>query len=67
MAGQTKMGQFLKSRGSNQNEAAEAIGVSTTSFSGKSNGKRPFKQWEIKKLAERYNMTAQELYDVFFG
>lgn len=66
MAGKTKMGQFLKSKGSNQNEAAEVIGKSAITFSMKANGVSQFKQDEIKALIERYAMTTDEIMEVFF-
>lgn len=65
MAGKTRIGQFLKSKGSTQGEAAELLGISRTSFSSKANGTFDFKASEIKKLAERYGMTACEIKDVF--
>lgn len=65
MAGQTKIGRFLKSRGSSQNEAAKVIGVSVTTFSSKANGLTQFKQNEMKRLAEHYGMDAVEIKNVF--
>lgn len=62
----TKLGDFLKKRGSTQNEAAALLGISVASVSGKARGKTPFKQGEIKKLAEHYEMTDSELREVFF-
>lgn len=63
----TKLGMFLKGRGSTQNEAAAVLGISVTSMSGKAQGKTPFKQGEIKKLADHYKMTDGELREVFFN
>lgn len=63
----TKVGAFLKSKGSTQNEAAELLGISVQSFSGKVNNKQPFKLHEIKNLIQHYNMTKEDIWDVFFG
>ena len=50
----TKIGAFLKTRKSNQNEAAKLLGISVTAFSMKATGRNQFKQNEIKKLADEY-------------
>lgn len=63
MAGKSKIGQFLKSRGSNQKEAAEAIGITSSTFSLKANG---FSKREIEKLAKRYDMDDAEIKNVFY-
>lgn len=62
----TRLRDFLRSRGSTQNEAAEILGISKTSLSGKAKGHVPFKQGEMKTLAEHYKMTDDELREVFF-
>lgn len=61
----TKLKDFLKTRGATQGEAAALLGISEASLSGKAKGKFQFKQDEIKKLAEHYNMTDSELREVF--
>ena len=65
MAGQTRIGQFLKSKGSNQCEAAKVIGKSAATFSMKANGYSQFKQDEIKALAKHYEMTPEEVMETF--
>lgn len=62
MAGKSKIGQFLKSRGSNQKEAAAVLGMHHSTFSIKANG---FTDDEIAKLAEHYKMTDWEISEVF--
>lgn len=57
MAGKTKISQYLKSKGSNQNEAAKVIGVTPSTFSIKATG---FTEEEKDKLAEYYGMTTRE-------
>lgn len=61
----TRLKEFLKSRGVTQDEAAAALGISSTSLSSKANGKSPFKQSEIKKMVEVYEMTDGEIREVF--
>lgn len=62
MAGKTRISQFLKSKGSNQNEAARVIGVTPSTFSLKAKG---FTEEEKDKLAEHYGMTKRERRKVF--
>lgn len=62
----TKMGRFLKSRGSTQNEAARIVGISKTAMSFKVRGYSDFKAEEIKKLADYYDMTNEEIASIFF-
>lgn len=65
MAGKSKVGQYLKSRGSTQREAAKVLHLTETSFSNKANGYREFKLDEIKKLKDAYGMTWEEVEEVF--
>lgn len=65
MAGKTKVAKFLKSRGSSQNEAAKVIGKSMTAFSLKANGRSQFTVGEIRELADYYDMTSEEIIEVF--
>lgn len=62
MAGKTKISQFLKTKGSNQGEAAQVIGVSESVFSIKAKG---FTDEEKGKLAAHYGMTDDEMSEVF--
>lgn len=64
MAGKTKIAEFLKTRKSNQGEAASVIGVSQSTFSVKANG---FSAKEIEKLAKHYDMSEAEIKNVFYG
>ena len=62
----TALKDFLRSRNNTQNDAAKLLGISVASMSSKARGKRPFKQWEIKRIAEYYEMSNKELREVFF-
>lgn len=66
MAGSTRVGQFLKKRGSSQGEAASVLGISEPAFSAKANGKNAFKLCELQKLAKHYSMTSEEIIGLFF-
>lgn len=66
MAGRTRIGQFLKTRKSTQKDAAQELGVTVATFSNKANGYTEFKQSEIKKLADMYDMSNAEIRNVFF-
>ncbi|MBR1445465.1 MAG: helix-turn-helix transcriptional regulator [Alloprevotella sp.] len=57
--------QMLSAKGATQGEAAKLLGLSQTSFSLKANGKNCFTQSEIRKLAEHYKLSPQEVVDVF--
>lgn len=47
---------------------AEAIGISQQRFSAKLNGKdAEFTQGEIQTIKDRYNLTAEEVDDIFFN
>ena len=61
----TKLKDFLRKRGSTQNEAASVLGISATSMSAKAQGKSPFKSGEMKKLVDHYQMTDAEVREVF--
>ena len=45
---------------------ANSIGVNRQNASIKINGKRDFKQSEMKKIAMRYNLTCAEFVAIFF-
>lgn len=63
--------KLLKSKmiltGDNQHDLAKHLELSENSMSSKMNGKTQFKTEEIAKIVWRYNLTAQETYDIFFG
>lgn len=44
---------------------AEALGITPQAFSLKLNGNQEFKQSEIKAIKERYNLTPEEIVDIF--
>lgn len=44
---------------------SEFLGVSRQTLSAKINGKYQFKQNEITKIAARWNLTPEDVYEVF--
>ena len=45
---------------------SEAVGTKRQSLSCKINNKREFKQNEIAIIANRYNLTSEQIKDIFF-
>ena len=58
----------MKLHGDRQSDLADAIGISLQTFNKKLNGNDSagFTQSEIKKIIERYNLTADEVMKIFF-
>lgn len=46
---------------------AKALDISETTLSAKLNGKAEFIRSEIAKIKERYDLTAEEIDDIFFN
>ncbi len=61
---------LLKSKmvlyGDTNMSVAELLGISRNYVSEKLNNKRDFKQSEIKFFIDRYNLTADEIIQIFF-
>lgn len=66
MAVKLTIAGVIKQRGDTQKEVAEFLGVSMATLSMKVNGKAEFWPSEIKKLSERYQLTADEVWEIFF-
>lgn len=58
--------KFLSRKGVKQYEAAEILGITPETFSNKITGKSCFTLNEARKLAKRYDMSANEIKVVFF-
>lgn len=63
--------KLLKSKmvlaGDTQKELAEYLSICQLAMSNKMLGKAQFKADEIAKIVWKYDLTAQETYDIFFG
>lgn len=62
-----KLRNVLTSFGHNQNDLAELLGISYQSVSIKINGKKDFTRTEIFKIKYFYNLTNDEIGDIFFS
>lgn len=61
-----KLRAILDRYGHTQNDLAELLGITYQSVSIKLNGHKDFTQTEIYKIAKFYELTAEELMDIFF-
>ena len=57
----------MKLHGDNQSDLAKALYISLPTFNYKLNGKSEFARDEIQKIKERYNLTPEEIDEIFFG
>lgn len=62
----TTLYQLMRDHGDRQAEVAKVLGVSESTFNLKLSGKRDFKVSEAKCLAKRYDLTPEEICEVFF-
>ena len=59
---------FMAKHGDTNNSLAEVLGISTVSVSSKMNEKgTEFKQGEIAKIKDRYNLSADQVESIFFA
>ena len=49
-----------------QEDLAEALGISITTFNYRLNGKSDFTRTELQKIRERYSLTDEEFIEIFF-
>lgn len=54
-------------RGDNQVKLANELGITETSLSYKFSGKTPFKSSEMEKIIQRYQLSADEIKEIFFS
>lgn len=57
----------MKLFGDNQTDLANALDLSLASTNTKINGKRPFTQTEISIITVRYELTPEEVIEIFFN
>lgn len=53
-------------KGDTQKDVADALGVTEQTIGDKLNGVSDFKQTEIKTLIDRYDLTPEQVNDIFF-
>lgn len=57
----------MKLYGDNQTDLANALNLSLATTNAGINGKRDFTQTEISVIAARYNLTPEEVIEIFFN
>lgn len=62
-----KIRDMLAKFGHTQTDLAEALGITYQSVSIKLNGKSDFTRSEIYRIMKMYNLTSDQLYDIFFS
>lgn len=65
MASNTKLGKFIEARGVTQAELADKMHISVPALSMKMNGKYPFKQHEMRKLMELFELSGEDVVELF--
>lgn len=59
--------ETIREFGDTQSGLARMLGITESTLSWKINGKSEFKQSEIKVIADRYNLTGEEIKSMFFA
>ena len=62
-----RLREILERYGHNQGDLAEILGITYQSVSIKLNGKKDFTQSEIYKIIFTYNLSPDEVMDIFFN
>lgn len=63
-----KLRSIMVLHGDTNRDLAECLGITEQSISNKINENgTEFKQGEIAKIRERYNLTAEQVEDIFFA
>lgn len=57
----------MKAHGDTQESLADALGISRTRLTAKINGVSDFRQLEMLFIKKRYDLTADEVDDIFFS
>ena len=52
--------------GDSQTVLANYLGIAPNTYSKKETGKQHFLDWEIKKIAEKYSLSPDEVWAIFF-
>lgn len=59
--------ETIREFGDTQSELARTLGITDSTLSWKIHGKAEFRQSEIKAIADRYDLTGEEIKSIFFA
>jgi len=62
-----KLRYFMGVNGDNQAGLAKALGLPQSALSARMNGHTEFRQREIDEIRKRYDLTADDLQEIFFA
>lgn len=62
-----KLKESMVAHGDTNKDLAASLGMTASNFSTIWNGRQPFQRKHIVRIAVRYNLSPQEVWDIFFS
>ena len=62
-----KLKEAMLAHGDTNKDLAASLGMTASNFSTIWNGRQPFQRKHIVRIAVRYNLSPQEVWDIFFS
>lgn len=62
-----KLKEAMVAHGDTNKDLASSLGMTASNFSTIWNGRQPFQRKHIVRSAVRYNLSPQEVWDIFFS
>lgn len=62
-----KLKAAIVAHGDSNKDLAASLGMTASNFSTIWNGRQPFQRKHIIRIAVRYNLSPQEVWDIFFS
>lgn len=62
-----KLKEAMVAHGDTNKDLAASLGMTASNFSTIWNGRQPFQRKHIVRIAVRYNLSPQEVWDIFFS
>lgn len=62
-----KLKEAMVAHGDTNKDLAASLGMTASNFSTIWNGRQPFQRKHIVRIAVRYNLSTQEVWDIFFS
>lgn len=62
-----KLKEAMVAHGDTNKDLAASLGMTASNFSTIWNGRQPFQRKHIVRIAIRYNLSPQEVWDIFFS